>query len=119
MRSTCCACIDAKKALVGVLLLLAGVAVGSSSSLDRWAIAGDQSVADAGVIELVTVGLASSPDIELVERGDSARVLEGQEISLLGQATETARRIEMGRLLRAVLRNSAAFCSMMLVKGMT
>ena len=100
MRSTCCTCIDAKRALVGVLLLLSGGAVGASS-LDRWAIVGDQSVADAGVIELVTVELASSPDIELVERGDIARVLEEQEISLLAQATETARRIEMGRLLRA------------------
>ena len=87
-----------------ITLLSIGLFVSNGYAVDvefRWAILADPQVSDSGMTDLLTVGLAALPGLELVDRADIARVLREQELSPLASAEGAPLRLQVGKILRA------------------
>ena len=67
----------------------------------RWAIISTNDVDQMGVSDLLFAELAARDNLELVERGELAKVLAEQELQRLGAVGGTAARLEVGQLLAA------------------
>jgi hypothetical protein len=86
------------------LLLLAYCSVATAAKTDstwrRWAVICSPDVQKSRLGDLLTVELSRSPDLELVEREELAKIVSELELSQLS-GENAAARLKLGRLLRA------------------
>lgn len=92
---------------ISFLVLLMAVAVAGdcraadSRPLRTWAVIGDSVARASGLTDLVTAELASLKKVELVEREELRRVTQEIELSQLHTASQSAGRLQLGKLIKA------------------